>query len=346
VSTVACGEPLSLSDVPTDRVVRIAGRSAEQLMVSLDPLPEGAPVVIRYRVPARDSPLAVVDDVLDRLEVVARELFPAWLPDAGVIDTSSDFDRRVVRELARRMAATTEHFGPFVADVAEAALSGREAVRRFEPETRARGLARIIRDAYGRAGVVLLVGPADGLAESEQRRVAVACEWLTDHGGFGVWLTDDALAVVDRFSTFLMPFSAHLDESSDEDTESLPVIEYPALAGLPRSDVERTLARLLDRCEWAVGREWNFEYEPHLLAQRIRVDLMWQTERIVVEIDGPEHRLRNNYAADRRRDNGLLLDGFVVLRFTNEDVADDPGRVLATIESLLAKKRSDEGKLL
>ncbi len=32
-------------------------------------------------------------------------------------------------------------------------------------------------------------------------------------------------------------------------------------------------------------------------------------------------------------------------RFTNEEIADDPQRVLATIERLLVKKRNDEGKL-
>ncbi len=224
MSTLACGEPLSLSQLPIDRVVRIAGPSDEQLAVSLDPLPEGAPVVIRYRVPAAPlSALAVVEDILDRLEVVARELFPAWLPEAGAISTGSDFDRRVVRQLARRMASATEHFGPFLADVAEAALSGRAVVHRFEPETRACGLARIVRDAYDRAGVVLLVGPADGLAEDEQRRVAVACEWLTDHGDFGVWLTGDALPVVDRFSTYLVPVPAAVEASSPEDTERRPV---------------------------------------------------------------------------------------------------------------------------
>jgi very-short-patch-repair endonuclease len=348
VSTLACDEPLSLSQLPIDRVVRIAGPSEEQLAVSLDPLPEGAPVVIRYRVAAAPlSALAVVEDILDRLEVVARELFPAWLPEAEAISTGSDFDRRVVRQLARRMASATEHFGPFLADVAEAALSGRAVVHRFEPELRARGLARIIGDAYGRTGVVLLVGPADGLAEDEQRRVAVACEWLTDHGDFGVWLTGDALPVVDRFSAYLVPVPAAIEAASPEDTERRPVIEYPALAGRPHpgSEIEQELARLLDRCEWAAGRIWNFNYERHSLAPRIRVDLVWQTERVVVEIDGPEHRDRANYAADRRRDNLLLLDGFAVLRFTNEDVAHDPQWVLATIEQLLTMKRNDEGKL-
>jgi hypothetical protein len=159
VSTVAC--ELSLSHVPTDRVVRIAGASDEQLAVGLDPLPLDAPALIRYRVAtAPGSPLAVVDDALDRLEVVARELFPAWLADADVVTTSSDFDRRVVRDAARRMASTTEHYGPFLADVAEAALCGRPATRRFDAETRARGLARIIGDAYRPRGASTTTFPA------------------------------------------------------------------------------------------------------------------------------------------------------------------------------------------
>jgi hypothetical protein len=67
----------------------------------------------------------LVDDVLRRLQTIAFELFPAWLPDAGAIDSTSVFDRRVVREIAHRYAADTAHFGPFLADLAEAALRGR-----------------------------------------------------------------------------------------------------------------------------------------------------------------------------------------------------------------------------
>jgi very-short-patch-repair endonuclease len=329
-------------------VVRIAGPSEEQLVVGLDPLPDGAPVVIRYRVPLTpDSPLAVVDDVLNRLEVVARELFPAWLPDAGVVSTSSDFDRRVVRQLAQRMAATTEHFGPFLADVAEAALSGCAVTRRFEPETRARGLARIIRNAYGRAGVVLLVGPGDGLSEEEQQRVAVACEWLAGHGGFGVWLIGEALPVVDRFSTWLLAVPDYVEELAPSgDVHVPPAIEYPAVAGRPHpaSISEQTLERCLARCDWALGRTWNQVHAGHSLVPPIRVDLMWLDERCVVEIDGPDHRGVLKYADDRRRDNGLVLDGFAVLRFTNDEIVDDPQRVLAVIERLLASKRR-EGNL-
>lgn len=72
---------------------------------------------------------------------------------------------------------------------------------------------------------------------------------------------------------------------------------------------------------------------------------MWSAERCVVEIDGPDHRGSLKYAADRRRDNGLTLDGFSVLRFTNDEIVDDAPRVLAVIETLLSTKRHDEGNL-
>jgi very-short-patch-repair endonuclease len=73
---------------------------------------------------------------------------------------------------------------------------------------------------------------------------------------------------------------------------------------------------------------------------------MWPRERCVVEIDGPDHRGVLKYADDRRRDNGLVLDGFAVLRFTNDEIDDDPARVVGTIERLLVEKRNGEGKPL
>jgi very-short-patch-repair endonuclease len=347
VSALTCGEPLSLSHLPSDRVLRLAGLTEAQLAVSLDPLPEGAPVVVRYRLPPSPrQPLDVVDDVLDRLESVAMELFPAWLPSATVIAASSDFERRVVRQLAHRRAEDSEHFGPFLAAMADAAVRGCTANRRFGPEVRARGLARIIGDSYGRegAGVVLLIGPTDESSEDE-RRVSVACEWLANQGGIGVWLTPGALPAVDRFPTWRLSVPAFVDALSAVTPVEAPPFDYPALVGRPHpaSAAEQTLERCLSRCDWAVGRVWNQLHASHSLAPPIRVDLMWPDERCVVEIDGPDHRGVLKYSDDRRRDNGLVLDGFAVLRFTNDEISDDPQRVLAVIERLLINKRRDEG---
>jgi very-short-patch-repair endonuclease len=49
----------------------------------------------------------------------------------------------------------------------------------------------------------------------------------------------------------------------------------------------------------------------------------------------------------RHRGSGdLQLDGFAVLRFTNDDIADDPQPVLGVIETLLKSRRPDEGNLV
>jgi len=347
VSALTCGEPLSLANIPTDHVVRLAGLTDEQLAVGLDPLPDDAPVVIRYRVPS--APLTsqgLVDDVLARLETVALDLFPTWLPGADVIDASSDFDRRVVREMAHRQAADSIHFGPFLAEMAESALRGRPPQRRFESDVRVVGLTRIIADSYHRDGVALLVVGPESHTEDDQRRAAAALEWLVDHG-VGVWLTTAALPLVDRHPTWQLAVPDYLNGWGPDVHRDPPPLDYPALAGLPHpaSAAEQALERRLARCAWAVGRTWNQEYASHSLAPPIRVDLMWPAERCVVEIDGPDHRGSLKYAADRRRDNGLTLDGFAVLRFTNEEIDDDPARVLAVIESLLLKKRTNEGNL-
>lgn len=349
MSALTRGEPLSVTHVPTDRVVRLAGLTDEQLAVGLDPLPEGAPVVIRYRIDPREpSQRAIVDDALAGLESMATSLYPAWLPEAASIETSADFDLRVVREVAHRRAGTSAHFGPFLADMAEAAQSGRAPDDRLAPDVRATGLARIIADSYRRSGVVLLVGaPAPDVAEPGQRAIAAAFEWLAQHG-IGVWLTGDVLALVDRYPTWQLPVPEHVSAlSAGAAVDAAPHVGYPPLAGRPHpaSAAEQELERRLARSEWASGRTWNQHYASHSLAPPIRVDLMWPAERCAVEIDGPEHRGSLKYAADRRRDNGLTLDGFAVLRFTNEEILDDPLQVLAVLESLLSKKRHDEGNL-
>jgi hypothetical protein len=119
------------ADIPADRVVRLRGATPEQLAVALDPSPSTAPAVIRYHhtfVPSNAAALA--EDILDRLDEVARGLFPDWLVSAERLG-GSDMDRRVVRELAYRLAANTTHFTfwnphPGGPDVAPAALRGRD----------------------------------------------------------------------------------------------------------------------------------------------------------------------------------------------------------------------------
>ena len=67
-----------------------------------------------------------------------------------------------------------------------------------------------------------------------------------------------------------------------------------------------------------------------------RVDMAWPEHRVLVEFDGDVHRERRVFVDDLRRQNGLVLAGWVVLRFTSADVRARPAWVVATIQRALA----------
>ena len=82
---------------------------------------------------------------------------------------------------------------------------------------RAKGLATIITDSYRRNGVVLRVGPGHvASTEDDQRRAAVAFEWLVNPGDVGVWLTACALPLVDRYVTWRLSVPGYPTRSRDE----------------------------------------------------------------------------------------------------------------------------------
>ncbi|MGY1763906.1 DUF559 domain-containing protein [Geodermatophilus sp. SYSU D00779] len=59
-----------------------------------------------------------------------------------------------------------------------------------------------------------------------------------------------------------------------------------------------------------------------------RVDLAWPEQRVAVEFDGDVHRDRRVFVDDLRRQNGLVLAGWTVLRFTSADVLGRPEAVV------------------
>jgi len=67
-----------------------------------------------------------------------------------------------------------------------------------------------------------------------------------------------------------------------------------------------------------------------------RVDLAWPEHRVVVEFDGDMHRERHVFVRDLRRQNGIVLAGWQMLRFTSADVLGRPSAVLRTMADALA----------
>lgn len=67
-----------------------------------------------------------------------------------------------------------------------------------------------------------------------------------------------------------------------------------------------------------------------------RVDCLWREARLVVELDGRAyHDGRTARDADRRRDNRLMAQGWRVLRFTWDDLAERPDEVVRLIRRAL-----------
>jgi very-short-patch-repair endonuclease len=340
--------------------------NAEAVALAIEPLPQGAPTIVTYFTKEAHTAAEMVAEVLNELEAVAIGLFPAWLPGAEGIGGPQGANPSAVRTLALRLASATHHFGPFLADLAERALGGAvpsgEDVTgrstRFAPEVRAAGLARVLAASFHRSHASILVRVPMGLPPDAEEALVAGCEWLAHRGGLGVWLTGAPLTSVDRVEAITIRLPADLTDLTDltdladlardepdapepPEAEATPVIGYPAVAGTPHpaSGAEQALEAALARCDWAAGRAWNQTYQPNPLATPIRVDLLWRRERCIVEIDGPEHRAPLRFAADRRRDVQLQVDGYVVLRFTNAHVMTDTEAVLRQMELLLQGRR-------
>ncbi len=315
-----------LRDLPLDRVVRLSGVSAEDVAAELGrsaDLP--ACVLVEPRV--SESVAAFVGEVLDTLDAIARQLLPGWLPEADGLDGPQGASIAAIRAVAIERARAAGHSSAFLADLAERALTGRPARTRSRPEARTAGLTRIVSVAFHRARLVLIVPvPAGAPAQSV---VVSAAEWLADRGGVGVWLTGTGSAGAERMTTVQAGLT--------------PSPGLTAGIGKPhsRSSIEATLETVLKRQPWAYGRIWNGTYQPALLHSPIRPDLWWPAERVVVELDGPEHCRPDQYDADRVRDVRLQLDGYAVLRFTNARVRHDVQAVVAHIEQLIRNRRHD-----
>jgi very-short-patch-repair endonuclease len=326
--------------LPADWVVRL-----DCATVAVDALfaspPLAAPALVRYRPAGGGRADGFVADLLDAVDRAARCLFPVWLPGAEHL-AGVGSDVAAARALAVSVAARGRHFGPFLADLAVRSLTGSAAGRgRLPAETRALGLARVVADSFERSAMVLVVDVPDGLAPLDQEGLVAGCEWFARHGECGVWLVGAPLLAVDRLRSVVV--------ASEADTIGRPEVgagevSIALIAGRPRADsrAETALERALAMRPWAAGRTWNQTYQLGSLANPVRLDLAWLADGLVVEVDGPEHRLAAHYENDRRRDVDLHLAGLRVLRFTNAQVEEDLAGVLERIERMLHRMRTDE----
>ncbi|HYI56352.1 MAG TPA: DUF559 domain-containing protein [Microlunatus sp.] len=106
----------------------------------------------------------------------------------------------------------------------------------------------------------------------------------------------------------------------------------------PWSRAER-LAHRLYRRAGIVGWETNTKV-PLPGVGTCYLDLAFRRQRIAGEVDGRAHHSGPEvFESDRRRQNALVLDGWLVLRFTWAMLSTDPDYVLRTTREALALRR-------
>ncbi len=84
----------------------------------------------------------------------------------------------------------------------------------------------------------------------------------------------------------------------------------------------------------------SFEFRRlHIIGQYI-VDFVCLPKRLIIEIDGLIHQLPGNKEPDQVRTQWFNENGFEVIRFTNEEVINEIGKVLNTILEKLEQQKS------
>ena len=68
-----------------------------------------------------------------------------------------------------------------------------------------------------------------------------------------------------------------------------------------------------------------------------KADLAWPERKVLVEFDGDIHRDRDVFVNDLRRQNQLIAEGWIILRFSSADVLGRPDDVIAQIRAALTR---------
>jgi very-short-patch-repair endonuclease len=102
----------------------------------------------------------------------------------------------------------------------------------------------------------------------------------------------------------------------------------------------RRLRKTLTPQVWNHLRSWRkhgFHFRRQAPRKGYIVDFVCLKYALVVDIDGGQHNLKENYAVDEKRDEKLKQAGFRTLRFWNSDVDSNLDGVLETIDAALTE---------
>lgn len=111
-------------------------------------------------------------------------------------------------------------------------------------------------------------------------------------------------------------------------------IEGRGTGPVPESKYERAFMRLLEDSPLPLPElQFQVRSKGEVIA---RVDASWPDRRLAVEVDSQQwHSTRGQREHDAARDNRLALAGWTVLRFTTDQIWEQPHEVIATLSAAL-----------
>ena len=318
------------------------------------------PILLLKRVDSIPTASQLIQDVLHTMATAARNLWPVWFTDVDFGLGISAADRAAVRSRASQLAEQVPGLSAiWVRRAVLKAMEGQPPLLRNFPRATQLHQTRL---AISRKGLVLVMalsptGQRDGsllslanavlwLARNAKLAVAVLLPAeMSEHPALAHILYDPIICA-SLSANSSEPTAGHEVCAVDETISTAKIWlwlgegrTHPSSAGEAklaaalRADTE--LARLFSANQ-AVETAYN---------NRPIVDLFWRQGRVVVEIDGPDHRQPQKYAADRRRDFELLVSGYSVLRVLNEEVMTDTAKVLAQIREVVRYCRRTRSEL-
>ncbi|APW61680.1 endonuclease domain-containing protein [Paludisphaera borealis] len=309
-------------------------------------------VAIRFD---RPPPLkALIDDMVDQLAAVALGLFPDWYGDdarfAAVDAQTADFDAILADRLDRLDLLRRGVSVPWLKAARRLCRrGGLPRPRGFPASVHAAQLARAVDPS---PLLIALLLDDDRPAVEALHGLSRASEWLAREAGARVVLiVPDALEA----STALdgVSFEAVRVREREAEETSIDVIAPAFATAAPRLSVspligrpnpasrgELLLARRLERDENLAGL---FRYNVHVETRRGTsplVDLVWESGKIVVEVDGfYYHSDASAFSRDRRRDYELTTSGYLVLRMPEDEVVGDVELAVEKVRDLVEFRR-------
>lgn len=338
--------PAKPADILSVGTMTWPGWSAAALIETFEERLNGQAAIVSL--PVIDAPRGIDqlrEAILDKLVAAVLSLFPVWLPEAKYLEGPGGAGTSAVIDIARKAAGSSDLLSGFLERMAKAGLNSERSVYHADlpREVVARQCAKLLRRTYGVPHLILILNLDESATEAAKPVVNAAMNWFNAEGAWKVWLAQpnaENAIVVDGLNNAAENKVGAVALRCRHDTPR--TIHLTPLAGQPsaNSEAEQRLEARLSQLTWAHGRAWNVSWQASEMHNPIRVDLVWRSERCVIEIDGFDHLDPVKYAGDRRRDRDLQLSGFAVLRFTNDEVLGDVENVTRQIEKYIEFKRT------